>query len=407
MYKKGLLDINPRAFYTPCGCHNLNLVLCDIANSCSKAISFFGVLQRIYSLFSSSTKRWKILQDNISMLTLKSLSQTRWESRIESVKAIKYQTPKIRDALIQLTKISEDPKTKSEATCLATYEIENFEFLLGMNIWYDILFAVNTVSKNLQSKDMHIDVAIDQLKGLISFLESYRENGFYSALISLKDIALEMEIEPVFREKPKIFRKKQFGDTSENAVTLSTEESFRIEYFLFIVDLAISSIKSRFEQFKIYENIFGFLFCFKKLKSLDDDSLKSYCLNLKTFLKHDLFSDIDGLDLFQELTILRKVLQSEINTPAETLTYIKRLDCFPNACMAFRILLTISVTVASTERSFSKLKLIKSYLRSTMSQERLNGLAILSSEKDILTKLEYKNLINIFASQKARKISFK
>ena len=55
--QKRLLDINPRAFYTPCGCHNLNLVLCDIANSCSKAISFFGVLQRIYSLFSSSTKR--------------------------------------------------------------------------------------------------------------------------------------------------------------------------------------------------------------------------------------------------------------------------------------------------------------------------------------------------------------
>ena len=133
--QKRLLDINPRAFYTPCGCHNLNLVLCDIANSCSKAISFFGVLQRIYSLFSSSTKRRKILQDNISMLTLKSLSQTRWESRIESVKAIKYQTPKIRDALIQLAKISEDPKTRSEATCLATYEIENFEFLLGM-IYY-------------------------------------------------------------------------------------------------------------------------------------------------------------------------------------------------------------------------------------------------------------------------------
>ena len=145
--QKRLLDINPRPFYTPCGCHNLNLVLCDIANSCSKAISFFGGLQCIYSLFSSSTKRLKILQDNISMLTLKSLSQTRWESRIESVKAIKYQTPKIRDALIQLAKISEDPKTRSKATCLATYEIENFEFLLGMNIWYDILFAVNTVSR--------------------------------------------------------------------------------------------------------------------------------------------------------------------------------------------------------------------------------------------------------------------
>ena len=69
------------------------------------------------------------------------------------------------------------------------------------------------------------------------------------------------------------------------------------------------------------------------------------------------------------------------NTPINVLNYLKRLDSFPNAYIAYRILLTISVTVASAERSFSKLKLIKSYLRSTMSQERLSGLAILSIEE--------------------------
>ena len=52
-----IIDINPKSFYTPCGCHNLNLVLYDVANSCPKAISFFGVVQRIYTLFSSSIKR--------------------------------------------------------------------------------------------------------------------------------------------------------------------------------------------------------------------------------------------------------------------------------------------------------------------------------------------------------------
>ena len=85
-------------------------------------------------------------------LTLKPLSQTRWESQTESVKAIKFQVLEIRDVLLQLAKISEDPKTKSEAGCLATYEIESFEFLLAMIIWYDILFAINSISKNLQSK---------------------------------------------------------------------------------------------------------------------------------------------------------------------------------------------------------------------------------------------------------------
>jgi hypothetical protein len=38
------LDINPRAFYSACGCHSLNLTLCDMAKSCSKAKDFFGII---------------------------------------------------------------------------------------------------------------------------------------------------------------------------------------------------------------------------------------------------------------------------------------------------------------------------------------------------------------------------
>jgi hypothetical protein len=74
------------------------------------------------------------LLDNVPSLTLKPLSQTRWESQIESLKAIKFRTSQIRNALLQLANTSEDPKTKGEANCLATYEIESFEFLLSMTI---------------------------------------------------------------------------------------------------------------------------------------------------------------------------------------------------------------------------------------------------------------------------------
>ena len=86
--------------------------------------------------------------------------------------------------------------------------MESFEFLLSMTIWYDILFAVNTVSKKLQSKDMHIDVAIDQLQGLISYFKNYREIGFTSTMISSKDIATKMEIEHIFHEKRIIWDRK-------------------------------------------------------------------------------------------------------------------------------------------------------------------------------------------------------
>ena len=47
-----------------------------------------------------------------------------------------------------------------------------------------------------------------------------------------------------------------------------------------------------------------------------------------------------------------------------------------DVCTAYMMYMTVLVTVATAERSFSKLKLIKNFLQSSMSQERLRGLAI-------------------------------
>ncbi|XP_058222957.1 uncharacterized protein LOC131332676 [Rhododendron vialii] len=386
-----VLELNPRAFYTPCGCHNLNLVLCDMANSSSKAKTFFGVVQRIYVLFASSVQRWAILKDNVEGFTVKQLSQTRWESRIESVKPLRYHAPQIRDALVILANTTTEALAKSEAKSLVTHELENFEFLFCIAIWYNLLFVVNSVSKLLQSEDMDIDVAVKQLKGLITYFERYRENGFVEAMVEAKEMASEMKIEPSFVEKCIICRKKQFDEDISEEVTQSVEESFRVNYFLYIVDKDLSSLKNRFEQFKVYEANFGFLF---NLKKTSDEFVKT-CY-------------IDGKELSLELKVLKDGLPKEVNKPIEVLNHLKTMDnCFPNSWIAYRILLTIPVTVASGERNFSKLKLIKNYLRSTMSQERLNGLAMLSIENDFTAKLDYGSLIDLFASKNARRAMFK
>jgi len=69
-------------------------------------------------------------------------------------------------------------------------------------------------------------------------------------------------------------------------------------------------------------------------------------------------------------------------------------------------MLIIMVSVTFTEKKISKLKLIKSYLRSIMSQEKLNELSLISIEKKLLKKIDYNKLINNFASLKNSKINF-
>jgi len=285
--QKKLLDINPRAFYSACGCHSLNLTLCDMAKSCGKAKDFFGVIQRIYMTFGKSTKKWQILLDNITGLTLKPLSTTRWESRVDSVKAIRFQMQEIREALLQVAESDDDPLSSSEAKSLADNELGSFEFLVAILIWYELLSAVNLVSKQLQAKDMIIDTAIENVRELISFFKEYRETGFSKALQVATEIALEMEIDPIFRTKRKIKRKRQFGESPDDASSSSqsTEDSFRRDYFIPIVDQAIVSLSRRFEQYEEFQNNFGFLFTSDKLRFLDDRKLLSSCVNLEAKLK--------------------------------------------------------------------------------------------------------------------------
>mgnify|MGYP000874449329 FL=1 len=118
-----------------------------MAKSCRKATDFFGVIQRIYTIFANSTKRWQILKDNIPGLTLKSLSSTRWESCVDSVQAIRFQLSEIREALLQVAESDKDSSTQSEAQSLAENELGGFDFLVSIIIWYEILFIVNLISK--------------------------------------------------------------------------------------------------------------------------------------------------------------------------------------------------------------------------------------------------------------------
>ena len=68
--------------------------------------------------------------------------------------------------------------------------------------------------------------------------------------------------------------------------------------------------------------------------------------------------------------------------------------------------LAIGVSIASCESSFSKLKMTKSYLRSTMSDDRLSALSILSIKRDYVQELDFEDIIADFASAKVRKVQF-
>lgn len=135
------------------------------------------------------------------------------------------------------------------------------------------------------------------------------------------------------------------------------------------------------------------------------NELLAHCKDLEVVLTNRNSSDLKALELADEISIVSSLLTKK-ETPVEVLKFIAILKFVLNLSIALRILLTLSVTVASGERSFSKLKIIKNYLRTMQTQNRLNGLAMIAIEHQISDKLDLKSLVREFAERKVRKRAF-
>lgn len=368
----------PRAFLNVCGCDKLNLVASDAAKTSVKSVSLFGVIQRLFVFFSSSTKRWEGISKYTQTLTLKKVCETRWESRVSSLKAVKYQYSEIRAALLEQYEESTDPVAASEARSLAEF-MNQYEFLLLLVIWYDLLYQINIVSKSLQTESADLLNATNLLQKCCQFVKDYRNHGYASAVITAKEIAEKAEISPVFKETRTRKRRRMFDYESPDETPTDAEENFKITVFYSLIDTVLNSLETRFQQLSTFNANWSFLYDLKR--PTDKPELEQSCLNLEKILTHDSNSDISGAELTQKILTLQNFLDADQGQPKNVLKALKNnnwCNLFPKTWTALRILLTIPVTVAKGKRRFSKLKLIKTYLRSTLAQEKLSNLAILS-----------------------------
>ncbi|XP_029442214.1 LOW QUALITY PROTEIN: zinc finger MYM-type protein 1-like [Rhinatrema bivittatum] len=289
--------------------------------------------------------------------------------------------------------------------------ISCFKFVVSHVVWHNILFEINITSKQLQMKEFDIHNAIEQLSGTKKFLLDCRsDEGFAKTLVDARELAEELEIPVSFEPDPVRIRKKKKVVTYEaddNPIQ-SAEQNFKVNFYFAVLDTAIQSVEERFTQMHEISSGFGFLYNIHSLQITTSKDILEQCLKLEKVLQHGDSTDIVASDMCSELQAIARRIQKS-SSPQDVLNFLcrhKLTDNFPNIFLALRILLTLPVSVASGERSFSKLKLIKTYIRSSMMQERLVGLATLSIENEIAQNLDLQKLISTFAKLKARKVKF-
>uniref|UniRef100_A0A3P8THJ7 TTF-type domain-containing protein n=1 Tax=Amphiprion percula TaxID=161767 RepID=A0A3P8THJ7_AMPPE len=330
--QKRVLELNSKALCVPCGSHTLNLVVGDAAKSSVTSISFFGLLQRLYTLFSSSVHRWTILTNHVKNFTLKALSTTRWECRVEAVKAVRYQLPEILEALITLKDY-----------------MQRLPFVVSTIVWYNVLFQINKVSKVLQSPKVSAETVKRETRAVTDFLEEYRNEGLESVQTDAREIAEKLEMEmswPEVRQKrtPMHFEYEGKEQTQSTAVDL-----FKREFFLPLIDTALVTLKDRFSHMETFYTLYGFLFSTDAMRNTEKEGRLAECCDR---VEQEM-DDVDAEDLKLEVKGAARSFPTHISSPSEMLDYIYKesiLDIYPNLSIALRLLLTLPVTVASGER---------------------------------------------------------
>lgn len=152
-------ECSPLALYVHCYGHRLNLALQDAMTAVEPLRNALGTINGLYNFLEASPKRHALFTDTEVegehlVLTLKSLSVTRWSCRWEAVRAVWEQMGRIVKALITLTS-DRDPKTYAESRALLN-AVCDFEFIFGLCLLKIILSNTNALCKYLQGKKMDV-----------------------------------------------------------------------------------------------------------------------------------------------------------------------------------------------------------------------------------------------------------
>lgn len=408
---------NPHVMYVHCYMHSLNLALVDASKGISSVRNVFSTLQQIYCFIEASPKRHAVFATVKSSasavkdggnenLSLKALSDTRFSSRYESLRAVHLHLVDILHTLENIE--TTDPKTGGEAHGLVVC-ITKFEFVFALNVMKPVFEKTNILSKYIQGHEISIHEVVRVADSVVASLTDLRNeeefNKFFSKTLTFcESHGFEGPTNPRKRKLP---QKLGGGDVQPE---YDSPEAYFLKIFYYpLLDTLIENIKSRFQknQLDLLCKMEVLLTASMKTKSVSDDSIEEACSAVSAAF------GIESDTLASEINLFRRKEHDSVQTDRHPISQLLQefkqnnhyQKIFPNLFKLLRIFITVPVSTATAERSFSVLKRVKNYLRNTMLQERLSNLAILAIEKDQAKNIDIDKCVEIYARRKPRHLS--
>ncbi|XP_055083313.1 uncharacterized protein LOC129456849 [Periophthalmus magnuspinnatus] len=367
----------PNAHNIHCYAHQLDSITRQATAHIPQACVFFSDLDGFERFFSKSPKRTCVLIEAL-VHRLHTSDHIRWNTRavntvFENKEELIRCFEKIRDCG------DFDADTEQEAEALGML-LESTDFTFFLQLFYQILPHVDVLYSKLQKKDMdcfHIKQSIQQF-----------EEGIQKIRDSVHSVAEEQSSGAQPEKRPRMIDPEEHGKTAEeicDAVLRHITERFSFTDHLIAATLLRSD---RFEEYN---------------RTLPEQAL---CVTLKAY------PCLTANRLKTELSVIYSKEDLRVCPGAIDLIHVfaenNLLDVFQETVKLLKIVITTPMTTAEAERCCSTLKRVKTFLTNSMNQDRLNALAMLFMENQLITHMWDFNqrVIEKFACQKDRSAKF-
>ncbi|XP_038062619.1 zinc finger MYM-type protein 1-like [Patiria miniata] len=400
-------EVASSAVYVHCYAHRFNLVIVDACKTVKEAASFFALLQQLYVFVSGSNVHQRWLKIQAAMFPgeqprdLKRLSDTRWACRADACVVVK---TRLKAILRLLNRISEDDDGERAVEATGFLAQMDERFAARLVLMSTLLQKSKSLSTMLQQDDVDLSAASNLAAVIIDELQDMRSNddNFCEIWQKVDGVVNDCrdDLAPTRRRRAPRPSTRLKGYHVLEATGQQEQATPEVD---FKINFMFPEMRRRFSD----QNC-------RLMKGIDalTPSSENFLSpeNLKA-LQETYGADQEDLrhELHQVKRLIERKASKEEAVPKSMQGLVNFLEPYQNAFFELyrlsKIAAIIPVTSASCERSFSAMKLIKTYLRNSMGNERLGDLGMLYIERRRTEKLNMDEFVDKFAtSHKNRRI---
>lgn len=388
----------PRALYVHCLAHILNLVLHDVGQKVDMCRDFLYAVTELINFVTCSPKRVASFQE-IEVeedVNLRKFCPTRWTLKASSLRSVLSNYSSI---ITFFSETASEERTEAGAKASAFLRmLFKFESFIMLTLLTKVFSRMEALNAALQKRMLRFDQAEKMVKSVTASVAELK----HSFPLVWKEVLAEAgKVGVVDPCVPAARRKKtphRYQEGSSAHVFTSAEDMYRQRYYE-VLDTVLSSLSDRYlpemwqhmshiEQFATGKQDEAYITQF-----YGDDLERG-----RLVLHRDMLIDIVSQQKSAPLHTFKDVVQMFSGEKGEHLR-----NLLPEMAKLTKIALTMPVSSSTSERSSSGLRRLKTYLRSTTGQARLNHLAILHTHKELSRKINiYKIADDFIARTSAR-----